>query len=85
MNFKLENDSNVNHFIAVGEVTEDKEFALTVLRVPPLGGMPRRVVVSMNESATYLQVIKKVQHLAKLDDEIFAMLAERSNEDMAEV
>jgi hypothetical protein len=79
MNFIVENNERVKHHIVVGD-SDKIELKLVIVRLAINGGIPQKLIISMEYSASYLEVMKKVQHLVNLEHGIFTMLCENSIE-----
>ena len=76
LNWTLENLKGLKHHIVADSSSGTDNIALTIVRIKPNGGVPCRISVQLPNDSTYSSVVKKVENLANLDDDIFSTLSQ---------
>ena len=77
MEFTILNKSNEKHHITID--TKDAELHITIIRLRTAGGIPKIIRLNLESDVGFSECLKKINNLARLDDEMYILLAEHTN------
>lgn len=80
--FTITHKDTKHHCTLLTDSLFEDEYEVSITRHRLNGGQPITIYAKIEKDATFREVLKKLNNIAKLEDDIYDMVAEHSNNPM---